>query len=702
MPSNGELGADSRTSASHPLRATQQAQGDAALSGVEPGNVMSMWGQNLMQLKQFAIRCRLPILLVFHLAVFSVVFLLSYAIRYDGAIPERLWPRVLSLVPAVIAIKLLTFAFFKSHQGWWRYTTFADIVHLGYAVTAASIGVVLVGYLIDPQNLVPRSVVLIDWAMTLLFLGALRGGTRLLREQYYPMTSQQPSQPVLIVGVSELGLALVHELRVQPRLGLKPVGFLDPNPNLKGRVLAGLPVLGVPGDLDRVVERSGARTVLVPTPAIEPAELRDLVARCKEANVRLKVVPGVDAFISGRVVVQPRDVEIEDLLARDPVNLDSNAIGRFLTDRVVLITGAAGSIGSEICRQVLAFRPSRLLLLDHSENGLFFLERDLATLAEGVELIPCIASITDSTRLRSIFRRYRPDVVFHAAAHKHVPMMEANPGEAVKNNVLGTRTLVDEAIHAGVEAFVMISTDKAVNPTSVMGTTKRLAEMYVQSQSVGCATRLVTVRFGNVLGSNGSVVPLFREQIRQGGPITVTHPEMTRFFMTIPEASQLVLQAGALGKGGEIFVLDMGRPVRVLDLALDMIRLSGLTQDQIEIQYTGLRPGEKLHEELYDDREEQIATPHPKIFAALHRPGDKKHVRHQLDRLCDVVDLPSEAIIAAIREVVDEYRPSVTGTPLPAPGGFLGSPPSTDRSASKFELESGSDPSGLSVYPNHV
>lgn len=614
-------------------------------------------GRYLVGFGGLSVRWRLPILILLHAALFGVIFLGSYLVRFDGRVPAAMWRVARSLMPLAVSIKLLAFLAFRSHQGWWRYTTFADVLHLARAVTVASVGLILLCYLVMPSNQVPRSVVLIDWALTLLVLAGLRGATRLVREHYYPMTSSLPAQAVLVVGVSELGLALVHELRVQPRLGLKPVGFLDPNPDHRGRILAGLPVLGTLDEVERIADQSGASTVLAPTPAIDPAALRDLIARCTRADVKLKVVPGVDALISGRVVIQPRDVEIEDLLARDPVRLDSEAIGRYLTGRVVLITGAAGSIGSEICRQVLAFRPGRILLLDHSENGLFYLERELKPIADQVELIPCVASIADAQRLRVLFQRYQPEVVFHAAAHKHVPMMEANPGEAIKNNVLGTRTLVDEAIASGVAAFVMISTDKAVNPTSVMGTTKRLAEMYVQSRSPGCATRLVTVRFGNVLGSNGSVVPLFREQIRRGGPITVTHAEMTRFFMTIPEASQLVLQAGAIGRGGEIFVLDMGRPVRVLDLANDMIRLSGLTPDQIEIRYTGLRPGEKLHEELYEASEQQIPTPHPKIFAALHRPIDPAELRQQFERLAQVVDGPSESIIAALRDAVDEYRP---------------------------------------------
>ncbi|HEX8204317.1 MAG TPA: nucleoside-diphosphate sugar epimerase/dehydratase, partial [Isosphaeraceae bacterium] len=457
----------------------------------------------------------------------------------------------------------------------------------------------------------------------------------------------------------EVGVVLVGEIHHLPHLGMRVVGFLDSDPATHGRTLGGIKILGSPADVTQHVTRYQVDTVLIPTPAVSTREVRALVTACTAADVKVQVVPGFDALLRGTLTVEPRDVDIQDLLCREPVRLDGQAVERFLLGRVVLVTGAAGSIGSEICRQVLAFRPERLVLLDHSENGLFHVERELRGLACGTEVVSCVASVTDARRLRTVFARHRPAVVFHAAAHKHVPMMEANPGEAVKNNVFGTRTLVDESIRCGVQAFVMISTDKAVKPTSVMGTTKRLAELYVQALSERADTRLVTVRFGNVLGSNGSVVPLFKEQIRNGGPVTVTHPEMTRYFMTIPEASQLVLQAGAQGRGGEIFVLDMGEPVRVLDLARDMIRLSGLEEGrEIEIAFTGLRPGEKLHEELYDQDEERVPTPHPKIFAVRRSPCAVEWLRDEFDHLARVLEGPAEEVIEALGRLVPTYRPA--------------------------------------------
>jgi FlaA1/EpsC-like NDP-sugar epimerase len=415
-------------------------------------------------------------------------------------------------------------------------------------------------------------------------------------------------------------------------------------------------VLGTLDEFPTIATRQRIESLLIPTYALPSLKIRSLISTCNDKGIKAQIVPRYEALLSGKLTIGPRDLDIEDLLHRDPVQLDGESIGRLLRGRVILVTGAAGSIGSELCRQALRFHPARLILLDHSENGLFHLSRELLPLASDTEVIPLIASITDVPRIRSAFGQFRPDVILHAAAHKHVPLMEDSPGEAIKNNVFGTRTVVDEAVRSGVEAFVMISTDKAVHPTSVMGACKRLAEMYVQSCPEPCTTRLVTVRFGNVLGSNGSVVPLFQEQIRRGEPVTVTHPEMTRYFMTIPEAAQLVLQAGALGRGGEIFVLDMGEPVKILDLATDLIHLSGHSEEEVEIVFTGLRPGEKLFEELYDPNEIRLRTPHPKIFRAQHRHCDPARLRAQLDGLAALVNSPADEICDALRAIVPEYQ----------------------------------------------
>jgi len=395
--------------------------------------------------------------------------------------------------------------------------------------------------------------------------------------------------------------------------------------------------------------------VLVTAGSVTGKELRRLMERCRAAGATLKVIPALDQLLDGQHRVTIRDVEINDLLRRAPVELDSAAIAGLLRNKVVLVTGAGGSIGSELCRQVLRFEPRTLVLVERAENNLFYVDRELRQVAGRTVVQACVGDVLDRRRLAHVFRTHQPEVVFHAAAHKHVPMMEANPGEALKNNVLGTKRVADAAHRHGALAFVMISTDKAVNPTSVMGVSKQLAERYVHALSQRSSTKFVVVRFGNVLGSNGSVVPLFQEQIRRGGPITVTHPDMTRYFMTIPEASQLVLQAAAMGRGGEIFVLDMGEPVRILDLAKDLVRLSGLTPDDIEIEFTGTRPGEKLYEELYFEDEEMLPTPHPKLSVAYHRPTSVAEVQGAILRLVRLVHGPSDVIHAALQQVAHRY-----------------------------------------------
>jgi FlaA1/EpsC-like NDP-sugar epimerase len=619
--------------------------------------------------------CRIPLLL-FHGLAFAGIYLLAHVIRCDGAVPSKLLDAAFAALPLIVGIKVATFVSFGCHRGWWRSATFADLTSLAEVATISSLTLVLASFLSGGLWPAPRSVLIIDWAGSLLTLCGARGAVRLLQDRYGPLFASRQLRRVLVIGAGEAGDALVRQIGSNPRTGLKVVGILDRDLTTHGRMLAGARVLGDPGELVRLAARHRVEAVLIPSPAVPAAEVRTLSRACDAAGLKLLVVPGFDAILSGALTAQPREVDIRDLLCREPVRLDGAAIDVFLHGRVVLVTGASGSIGSELCRQLLSFRPSRLILLDHSENGQFFLERELRALSCGAtEVIACVASITDEARIRTLFATHQPTVVFHAAAHKHVPMMEANPGEAVKNNVFGTRTLVDEALRAGVDAFVMISTDKAVNPTSIMGVCKRLAEIYMQSLSGRTSTRLVTVRFGNVLGSTGSVIPIFKDQIRNGEPITVTHPDMTRYFMTIPEAAQLVLQAGAQGSGGEIFVLDMGEPVKIVDLARDMIRLSGQTEGRdVQIVFSGLRPGEKLFEELYDQGEELLATTHPKIRAARHRPYPQAQIYAGLDRLAAAVDGPAEQVIAILTSLVPGYRPACLAAAAPPISRTYGSP----------------------------
>ncbi|MGE3819044.1 MAG: polysaccharide biosynthesis protein [Isosphaeraceae bacterium] len=644
--------------------APHTVRGHASPQGVDaervPATGLASW---IAGFSKLAVAYRVPTVLTAHAAIFAALYLGSYGLRFDGEVPADQWNGALRALPWVVAVKLAVLVARGGHRGLWRYVNFADVALLFEISLLSAAVIALASWALPGGFHPPRSVVLIDAAGTLLALGGLRSMVRLTRESYSPAVPRRDADPALIVGANDAGVALVRELLAHPGLGVRPVGILDSNPVLRGMTLAGVPVLGCTTDLATIAQKRGVRAVLIPTPATPARMISDLVAACNAVGLKPRVVPGFDALLSDRLVVKPRDVALGDLLGRPPVALDDSSLATFLHGKTVMVTGAAGSIGSEVCRQVLRFRPSALVLYDHSETGLFHADRELNGLVQpGTRIIPYVGNVTDKARLRAVMTRYRPAVVFHAAALKHVPMMEDHPGEAIKTNALGTRRVADAALDAGAEAFLLVSTDKAVRPSSVMGATKRLAEAYVQSLAGRSTTRMLTVRFGNVLGSNGSVVPIFQEQVRRGGPVTVTHPEMTRYFMTIPEAAQLVLQAGALGRGGEIFVLDMGTPVRVADLARDVIRLAGLTEGaEIEVVYTGLRPGEKLHEELYEESETRLPTPHPKIFAAA--PGGATRtpdLASALDRLLALIeaDAPPRLLIEGLAQLVPGYRPA--------------------------------------------
>jgi FlaA1/EpsC-like NDP-sugar epimerase len=622
------------------------------------------------RIKTLAVTHRTAVLLLAHVAIFAVAYEAALRLRFDSGVPADVRRVFWISLPWIVACKLLVFHQFGNLHGWWRYVTFADLVSLLKVATLSTLLIAVVGMLLVGQFPIPRSVLILDWAITILFVGGLRSVWRLQHEHLWPSLSRDPQRPALMVGGDKSCEALVRQIHNHPRLNYRIVGFLHQDRTYLGSRLGGIPFLGGP---ERAVQIARARhitDVLVVAGSIAGASLRTLIADCLEAGLQLKILPSADQLMNSPRGVPVRDVDINDLLHRPPVQLDLQAIGGMLAGRSVLVTGAGGSIGSEICRQVLRHRPEQLVLVDRSENGLFHLDRELSALGHASTVWPCIADICDPERMRALFRRYQPDIVFHAAAHKHVPLMEANPGEAVKNNVLGTMGLADLADEFRVERFVMISTDKAVHPASVMGATKHLAERYVHACSQASVTRFVVVRFGNVLASAGSVVPIFQEQIRRGGPITVTHPDMKRYFMTIPEASQLVLQAAAMGQGGEIFVLDMGEPMRIVDLARDLVRLSGLSADDIEIQFTGIRPGEKVHEELYQNEETVLPTAHPKVRMARHQPTSRAEVLAAILALAAQVQRHEEVIRRKLQEVAD-YAPHITlSASVPVPVGI--------------------------------
>ena len=587
------------------------------------------------------------------LPLFAGTYLCAYLLRFSGT--EVYYQDILlsTLLPVLI-VKWLAFLWFRVYQGWSRYVNFHDLLVLGQAVTASAIGVVLVDALCLPRITIPRSVVLIDWGMALLVIGAVRALPRLVRNDEWHWFASPGGPTSLIVGANDSGEALLRAIRYNPALNYRVIGFIDDRPHVQRTRIGGVPVIGTHDDLPQLVERHGVEEVLITSGDLPGTQVRRLVEMSDQRGFRVKVLPSYEQLLGERVAVHPRSVAIEDLLLREPVEIGLGTIRHWLAGRVIMVTGSAGSIGSEICRQLVKLHPAKLVLVDRAETGQFFLERELERLApSGVSIDARLADLTDRERLASLFRATAPDIVFHAAAYKHVPLMESHCGEAVKNIVLATRNLAELADGHGAQALVMISTDKAVNPTSVMGSCKRLAEQYVQARSAGSACRFVTVRFGNVLDSSGSVVPIFREQIARGGPVTVTHPDMMRYFMLIPEAAQLVIQAGAMGQGGEIFVLDMGEPVRILDLAHDMVRLSGLrVGDDIEVQIVGLRPGEKLYEELYDTSESHQRTTHPKIMVAASARRHMLEVIRDIGRLEQLVDEPNELVRAALHEII--------------------------------------------------
>jgi len=502
-----------------------------------------------------------------------------------------------------------------------------------------------------------EGVLMLDLFTTIMLLAGLRMLVRLYHEEFFSET-RGSARRFLIIGAGNAGEALLREMLRRKDVQYDVAGFVDDNPSKIGLSIHGIPVLGNVDQLPEICKKNDIDEIAIAIPSASRRQLRRVVQVCQGTKLRFSTVPSLTDIASGKLrVSQMRDVDINDLLGRDVVKLDLEEIEKYIKGRVILVTGAGGSIGSEMCRQVCAFRPKLLLLVEQAENPLFFIEGELRRHFPDVPMAAVICDITDKTRVDQIFAAYRPEVVIHAAAHKHVPLMEGNPGEAVKNNVIGTRTVANAADAFGAASFVMISTDKAVNPTSIMGSSKRVAEMYIQDLNTTSATRFVTVRFGNVLGSNGSVVPIFKQQIADGGPVTVTHPEMRRYFMTIPEASQLVLQAATMGQGGEIFLLDMGESVKIVDLARELITLSGFRPgEDIEIAFSGLRPGEKLFEELSIEGEDMLQTGHPKIAVWKNIPKDRQVLREGIERLIEAA--PSQdrdTIVAVIRQLVPEF-----------------------------------------------
>jgi len=566
-----------------------------------------------------------PVQLIADVFVLCGAFFLAYLLRFDFALSEYYFDTALNQLPFVVFIQFASLFLVGAYSIIWRYVSLDDIRAFLKAAFISGVILVLIRLLVSSEQFsrwqVPLSIIVYDTGLAFAGLLALR----VLRRFFYEISEKRNFQigkrrlkpkTTLFVGAGRIGALAVRDVLGRADAELEVKGFIDDDRRKKGGSVGGIKVLGTTDDLARLVDELHIEQVVIAIDQAQGKDIRRVLDICREISVKARIVPSLHEIIHGRVQISRiRDVQIEDLLGRETVRLDDENLHAFLTDKVVMVTGAGGSIGSELVRQVAEFNPKLLLLVERTEFALFQIERELAKEFLNLNYLPLIADIGDEARMREIFTEYQPTVVLHAAAHKHVPLMEANPTEAIKNNVLATKIIGELAGKFGVKDFVLISTDKAVNPTSVMGASKRVAEIVLQDLNRIYPTNYVAVRFGNVLGSAGSVVPIFREQILKGEAITVTDPEMTRYFMTIPEASALVLQAGAIGKGGEIFILDMGSPIKILALAEDMIRLSGLQPyEDIDIVFTGVRKGEKLFEELEITGENLLKTTHPKIF----------------------------------------------------------------------------------------
>jgi FlaA1/EpsC-like NDP-sugar epimerase len=608
------------------------------------------------------------------LAILSLAFWAAMFFRFDGALPMQMFKRALFAWPYLVGVEFAVLTLFSVPRFSWRFIGMKEAIRVAEATGLVALILFLARILaiqIVPTwpyaqyALIPLGVNVLNFALS--FLGIV--GIRVIRRAWAERMSverrratKKEAIPTLMIGAGEAGALVAREIEKHPGLGIEPVGFLDDNPSKHGTTVHGIRVLGGAKDLAKYAALLGAKQVLVTIAELNSEILRRILKLCEDAGLPAKLLPGLYQVIEGEVGLgRLRDISIEDLLGRDAVELDMDLVLKFVQGKRVLVTGAGGSIGSELCRQLARLGPAQISLVERAEFALFSIEQELLKNNPGLTVIPRICDVGDADRVRTVFLADKPHVVFHAAAHKHVPMMEYNPGEAIKNNVFGTKTVADIAAECATDAFVMISTDKAVNPSSIMGATKRMSEMYIQVLSTRSSTKFVAVRFGNVLGSAGSVIPTFKEQIAAGGPVTVTHPEMKRYFMTIPEASQLVLQAAAMGKGGELFVLDMGTPVKIVDLAHDLIRLSGLVPEvDIKIEFTGLRPGEKLFEEMGFDSERLSKTAHPKIYIGRLAAIDWRGVNESLALLAPLRSSMNEV---EVRRVLQQIIPEMMSTP---------------------------------------
>lgn len=597
------------------------------------------------------------LLLIVDVITIIGVALISLLIRFDGYITPHYMHQMVDALPIMVISYIVMLLSMHLYTRIWRYAGMREMVAVLIATTLGA-GLFYTGMYVFDKSL-PRSIYLISWILSTGVIGISRMVLHYIAMRYGGKQSTDADMVnTLIIGAGDAGATIAREIERYHKRSRKVIGFIDDDESKFNRLMGGVRILGNRHDIPSIVKENKVKEIIIAMPSVTRNEIRNIMEICSPLKCKVNTLPGMYQLLDDEVLVSHlHPVSIEDLLERDEVRLDMDIVEHYIRDKVVLVTGAGGSIGSEICRQIMRVGPKQLLLLGHGENSIYLINQELKNIYKDGPIIPIIADIRDKQQLDQIFTQYNPQVVFHAAAHKHVPLMEIQPMAAVLNNIYGTRNVADVAGRHGVERFVMISTDKAVNPTSVMGATKRVAEKVIISMNDTYDTKYITVRFGNVLGSRGSVIPLFKKQIEAGGPVTVTDPEMTRYFMTIPEASQLVLQAGAMGKGGEVFLLDMGEPVKIIDLARNMIRLSGLEPDKdIHIKITGLRPGEKKYEELLTSEEGTNRTNHTKIFEA---PLDTVDRDWLIDKIATFDSCETDMdVIGVLQDIIPTYTPN--------------------------------------------
>ena len=597
------------------------------------------------------------LLLIVDVITIIGVALISLLIRFDGYITSHYLHQMIDALPIMVISYIVMLLSMHLYTRIWRYAGMREMVAVLIATTLGA-GLFYTGMYVFDKSL-PRSIYLISWILSTGVIGIGRMVLHYIAMRYGGKQSTDVDMVnTLIIGAGDAGATIAREIERYHKRSRKVIGFIDDDESKFNRLMGGVRILGNRHDIPSIVKENKVKEIIIAMPSVTRNEIRNIMEICSPLKCKVNTLPGMYQLLDDEVLVSHlHPVSIEDLLERDEVRLDMDIVEHYIRDKVVLVTGAGGSIGSEICRQIMRVGPKQLLLLGHGENSIYLINQELKNIYKDGPIIPIIADIRDKQQLDQIFTQYNPQVVFHAAAHKHVPLMEIQPMAAVLNNIYGTRNVADVAGRHGVERFVMISTDKAVNPTSVMGATKRVAEKVIISMNDTYDTKYITVRFGNVLGSRGSVIPLFKKQIEAGGPVTVTDPEMTRYFMTIPEASQLVLQAGAMGKGGEVFLLDMGEPVKIIDLARNMIRLSGLEPDKdIHIKITGLRPGEKKYEELLTSEEGTNRTNHTKIFEAALDTVDRDWLIEKISTF-DSCETDMD-VIGVLQDIIPTYTPN--------------------------------------------